>query len=840
MKNKLKVFGIFSSFAIALTGLSFALVNKNAESENKKVTYEDFYEAVNEVEGVFDEVSAPVKLTPKNAYESDTLLDPIIKVQISDLSEEGKRSIRFVAAIPDLNLSAKFVRSMYDEEGNEFQSRKEYQVTEAYTSILAGSSSVLPSSFGEGYNYFVTYTMVNIPNDFWYHALDVDLVLEATTESNIKLESNGSNEANVEGLMTNYYESYFDYNELSDGTYEVSVKQDKRKDQNHHRHEIGNHKNERDENRPNIAKRGKEVTSIAANGFYGCEYMNEIVLPKYLKGISSFAFDYCNNLKDVFFRGTIKNWLDITFSGEKAQPFFYAENFYVENKEEVTEIVIPKEITEIKQFSFYKFKNLESIVFEEESCCTEIKEWAFAECYNLKNIDIPEGVIKIGNYAFYNCTSLSRIVIPSTLQQIGKLCFGNCILLNDVYYAGDVLGWCNIWNNLNSSFDIDSKSNPMYYAENFYLRNVDEWELLTNLIIPNGITNIGRYTFYSFEKLVSVSFSNDVVCLNNEAFAECINLTKISLPDSLETIYSSVFRRCINLKNIALNDGLVYIGDYSFNNCESLENINIPENVTYIGTQAFSESGITSIAIPEGITQINSYGFINCECLVEIKLPLTLKTIGYRAFNGCKSLLEIVIPNGVKNIEDNTFDDCTNMQKIVFSNSTEYIGYCSFYNCHNLIEANIPEGTTYIGEKAFYNCINLKNVELPSSLKSINSKTFYNCNNLVSILISKGVEEVKDFAFSGCRSLISVVIPEGVSNIGIFAFDGCSSLVSVVIPRGVINIGVSIFSGCYNLTIYCEENEKPSEWTSSWNSSNRPVYYAGEWEYVDGVPTPIV
>ena len=449
MKNKLKVFGIFSSFAIALTGLSFALVNKNAESENKKVTYEDFYEAVNEVEGVFDEVSAPVKLTPKNAYESDTLLDPIIKVQISDLSEEGKRSIRFVAAIPDLNLSAKFVRSMYDEEGNEFQSRKEYQVTEAYTSILAGSSSVLPSSFGEGYNYFVTYTMVNIPNDFWYHALDVDLVLEATTESNIKLESNGSNEANVEGLMTNYYESYFDYNELSDGTYEVSVKQDKRKDQNHHRHEIGNHKNERDENRPNIAKRGKEVTSIAANGFYGCEYMNEIVLPKYLKHIKGLAFDYCNNLKDVFFRGELSKWLDITFENEKSNPMVYGENFYIGEKSEVTDIFIPKEVTEIKPFAFYSFSNLKTAIFEEGSKCKNIGEYAFGNCERLESIDLPDGVEIIGYSAFKNCVNLNKIYLPGSLEKIEESAFES-IAQNydgkntDLYYKGTIDQWLNL------------------------------------------------------------------------------------------------------------------------------------------------------------------------------------------------------------------------------------------------------------------------------------------------------------------------------------------------------------------------------------------------------------
>ena len=94
--------------------------------------------------------------------------------------------------------------------GNTFKERKEYQVTEAYTSILAGSSVVLPSDFGEEYKYFVTFTMTNIPNDYWYHALDVELILDAKTQNNIHLTSNGTNEANIEGLMTSYYETYYE------------------------------------------------------------------------------------------------------------------------------------------------------------------------------------------------------------------------------------------------------------------------------------------------------------------------------------------------------------------------------------------------------------------------------------------------------------------------------------------------------------------------------------------------------------------------------------------------------------------------------------------------------
>ena len=87
---------------------------------------------------------------------------------------------------------------------------------------------------------------------------------------------------------------------------------------------------------------------------------------------------------------------------------------------------------------------------------------------------------------------------------------------------------------------------------------------------------------------------------------------------------------------------------------------------------------------------------------------------------------------------------------------------------------------------------------------------------------------IGDYAFSGCSSLTSIYIPDGVTTIGFSAFSGCSSLTSIYIPSSVTSIESRAFSGCSILTIYCEDSShKPSwsGWSSSWNSSNRPVIW---------------
>jgi hypothetical protein len=55
----------------------------------------------------------------------------------------------------------------------------------------------------------------------------------------------------------------------------------------------------------------------------------------------------------------------------------------------------------------------------------------------------------------------------------------------------------------------------------------------------------------------------------------------------------------------------------------------------------------------------------------------------------------------------------------------------------------------------------------------------------------------------------------------------------------VTSIGEDAFSGCSSLIIYCEKEAELDGWSSSWNSSNRPVCWVGQWHYDEnGNPVP--
>ena len=115
-----KITKVLTGLVASLTLFGGLFFLNNLDNKNNELPNEEFNEVIGE-NAFFNDYGKSYNLTPKKAIDSDILLDPIIKVQISDLQEDNKRSIRFIAAIPDLNVSAKFVRVMYDEEGNEFK-----------------------------------------------------------------------------------------------------------------------------------------------------------------------------------------------------------------------------------------------------------------------------------------------------------------------------------------------------------------------------------------------------------------------------------------------------------------------------------------------------------------------------------------------------------------------------------------------------------------------------------------------------------------------------------------------------------------------------------------------
>ena len=116
--------------------------------------------------------------------------------------------------------------------------------------------------------------------------------------------------------------------------------------------------------------------------------------------------------------------------------------------------------------------------------------------------------------------------------------------------------------------------------------------VITKIVIPNSVTNIGNSAFFNCTSLISVNIPNSVTNIDFYAFFNCTSLTSINIPSSVTSIGDYAFTGCTSLKSVNIPDSVTSIGDYAFAGCTSLKSVNIPNSVTSIGDYAFHVSEI--------------------------------------------------------------------------------------------------------------------------------------------------------------------------------------------------------------------------------------------------------
>ena len=158
-----------------------------------------------------------------------------------------------------------------------------------------------------------------------------------------------------------------------------------------------------------------------------------------------------------------------------------------------------------------------------------------------------------GANAFVNCENLESISIPATIIGHDWSIFEGCENLHKVniedlaaFIRLDVGGW--------------GTGSPLCYGGDLYLNG----ELVKDLVIPEGIENIGYCKFANCWSIESVTMSSTVKYIGQSSFANCPRLKRIDMSRS----------------------SMEVIGYVSITSCSSLEEITIPATVKKLEQEA--------------------------------------------------------------------------------------------------------------------------------------------------------------------------------------------------------------------------------------------------------------
>lgn len=483
------------------------------------------------------------------------------------------------------------------------------------------------------------------------------------------------------------------------------------------------------------------VSEIGYSMFYQCKNLTSVVLPDKISVIGKGMFEECFSLTDV----TLPEGLTSIGMGA----FKYCES--------LTNITIPAGVTSIGAYGFSGCSGLSQITVDENNTvydsrgnCNAIIETAANKLlFGCKNTVIPNGITTIGPDSFSYCSGLTSIIIPNSVTYIDAGAFYGCSGLKELTmpcsanfyndstpFGGIHLKKVTLTKGSGIMMDyimVNSREGPICYTNTpwYISRNSIE-----EIILEDGIENIGNYAFfYTF------------------------NLETVVIPESVKSIGKSAFMGCENLKNITIPEIVTSIGDGAFGLCKSLTDITIPKNITKIGKNLFKEcSGLKSLTIPDGVTDIGESAFYSCSGLTDITIPNSVKNIGMQAFRYCSALTNISIPNSITNIEEGTFYGCKSLTNITIPEGAIRIGNEAFSFCSNLTSITVAESVTNIDMYAFSCCSKLENITIPKGVSSISIGTFYQCTALKEMIIPYTVNIVNEDAFDGCKNLTSLTI----------------------------------------------------------------------------------
>lgn len=424
------------------------------------------------------------------------------------------------------------------------------------------------------------------------------------------------------------------------------------------------------------------------------------------------------------------------------------------------------DVTSIQYGAFYNCKSITSVTIPDG--ITNIEDDAFRLCTSLVNVTLPETLETIGEGAFYGCTALATITIPQGVTNIYAYAFNGCTNLADITIPGSVAtigdkalygtAWYNAQpdgpiyvNNILCAYKGEMPENTTITIKDGTVGISDyvfkACKGLVNVTIPNSVTYIGKYSFYS-SGLTSIDIPEGVSTIDDGAFMYCYSLADFKVPSSVTTINNYAFTGTAWYN--AQPDGIIYINNILYEykgNVSQNTTITIKEGTLGISPWAFGHKGLTNVIIPDDVVNIGRFAFYSTDIKC-ITIPEGVTSIEAGCFSGCWSLEKVEIPVGVTEIQGSAFLSCHKLKSIILPRNLLAIGGSAFQST-GLTEiyalSDKPASIYYntfddytatlyvpLGAKAAYECAaywsNFKNiVEMDfTGIKDVNANASFN------------------------------------------------------------------------------------------------------------------
>lgn len=660
------------------------------------------------------------------------------------------------------------------------------------------------------------------------------------------------------------------------------------------------------------------TTCIASSAFQGCYNLAAVSFPVSLKQICNRAFYGCNNIASGITLSALESLGEEAFYGCSSLPSATISaktigNSCFESCYKLSELSLSG-VESIGERAFYGCNALASELNLESA--SNIGAYAFYECSLLPSVTLSSKLTRLRPYVFYKCSGMTTITLPESIRRIDKYSLSavkelvvpesvdtlthsslgslsklvlpklDYVILPDTSYGYG--GGMSINNKPIPFNDVEvlvlkgtCRVIPQSFKSKFFSSSTNL--SLKELVMEEGIEQIGAYSFYQCRSLETIHIPSTVKSIGEEAFEYCSALsTAYSAITSPFNINSKVF-------SYIASGAILYVpagtkaayssktGWTHFNIVEVQEPAPDPDDsgvcgvgVTYAfyestktltisktgeGTGAMSDfewegapwysyrSKIETIVIEDGVTTIGSNAFCNCPVLSALSIANSVVDIRLQAFYDCVQLKQLELPNSALTISTYAFKQCAGLTSLRIPANVSMIEWGAFQYCRNLSSITVDEGNQKYDSRNNCNAViekstsslilGCKNTVIPDDVVCIGKMGFVSPVEVSTFAIPDGVNEISEWAFQG-SDISSIVIPGSVKVIGERAFASCNQLESVkILSKSLTEYGANAFlNNASGRKIYVPE-ESVETYKAGWPA------YADDIEPIKTVLDPI-